>query len=487
MEQTSNRFALWISIGRITSMLVVFAMPLILTRYLSKADYGIFSQFFTLYSALYIIFGFGLTSNLFYYYPTANKDDKEKFISNSFFLMFLMGLVALIVLLLPFVQDSLFSDGELKEYKYFIIACVAMAIPMNIIAPIYTVRKDKLGALILPALVAVLRVGVIILCAIFFSNLYNVFTGLLVYQVCIFFLSYIYALKFKMIKINKTILKKQLVYSLPVGLTVVLLQLSQYFDKIICISNIDSETYAVYSVAFLSIPFINQIYDSLCQVNVINMTTCYQNNDMSKVVKLYNDFVAKTLSFSTPIIFVVSLFAEEVISFLYPSNYAAAAPYFRVYTITFLFAMFGAGTVLRATGMTRFSTLSYIMGLFVSFPLTYYLIKQYGINGAIIGAVLNQILPRSIQMMFEVKVLSSSFQEFFPWKKILEIAIISLTLILPLLFLKLKSVLSIVHVICLSGGYIILCYYVMVSKNIFIVDKRSLTNFTAKIKNTFSK
>ncbi len=481
MGHVSNKFALWISIGRISSMLVVFAMPLILTRFLSKEDYGVFSQFFTLYSALYIIFGFGLSSNLFYFYPTANKDDQEKYVSNTFFMMIFMSVISIALLSLPVIQKSLLSDGRLYDYRLFVVLCVALAVPMNIIAPVYTVRKDKIGAMILPALVAILRVGTIVLCAIFFSDLLYIFLGLLVYQIIIFILSYVYSLRLKFVRVDKEKLKQQLSYSIPIGFTVVLLQLSHYLDKIICISNIDPDEYAVYSVAFLSIPFINQIYDSLCQVNVMNMTMSYQENDLPKVVLLYRDFVTKTLSFSTPIILVVALYAEEIIGFLYPSTYSSAAPYFRIYTLTFLFAMFGAGTILRATGKTRYSTLSFAIAFLVSFPATYFLIKSYGTNGAIIGAVINLILPRFIQMIYEIKVTKSNLILFLPWKNLTVILVISIGLLLPLFILKLSHSLSIWIIIGLSSIYIIIAYLLMLRCNTFVIDKYSFQKLLYKI------
>lgn len=482
MGQLSNKFALWISFGRIASMLVVFVMPIILTRFLSKEDYGVFSQFFTLYSALYLIFGFGLSSNLFYYYPTANKNDQERYVSNTFILMLFMSVVSILLLSFPFVQKYLFSDGRLYDFRLLVVLCVALAVPMNIIAPVYTVRKDKVGAMILPPLVAILRVGTIVLCAILYSDLSYIFIGLLIYQILIFLLSFFYSLRFRLVRFDKEKIKQQLRYSIPIGITVVLLQLSHYLDKIICISNIDPNEYAVYSVAFLSIPFINQIYDSLCQVNVINMTTSYQENNLPQVVVLYKDFVTKTLSFSTPIILVVALYAEEIIGFLYPSSYNSAAPYFRIYTLTFLFAMFGAGTILRATGKTKYSTMSFALSFMVSLPATYFLIKSYGINGAIIGAVINLILPRLIQIIYEIKVTKSKIMQFFPWKNMALISIIGIGMLSPLWILKHTHSFPILFIICLGCIYVLVSYLLMLNFNIFVINKHSFHKILNKLK-----
>jgi len=481
MGHASNKFALWISVGRIASMLVVFTMPLILTRFLSKEEYGVFSQFFTLYSALCVIFSFGLSSNLYFYYPTAKKNDKERYVSNSFFLLLFMSIVSVLILSFPIAQKALFSDGKLFDYRLFVVLCVALAVPTNIIAPIYTVREDKKGAMLLPPLVAILRVGTIVLCAILFSDLLYIFIGLFFYQVIILLFSFFYSLGFKFIRVDREKLKKQLKYSIPIGFTVVLLQLSHYLDKIICISYISPNEYAIYSVAFLSIPFVNQIYESLCQVNVMNMTTSYQENDLPNVVLLYRDFVIKTLSFSLPIILVVALYAEEIIGFLYPSSYSGAAPYFRIYTLTFMFAMLGAGTILRATDKTKYSTISFALSFLISFPATWILIKKFGVNGAIIGAVINLILPRFIQLLYEIKVTKSNLSNFLPWKKLALIFIICFGLLFPLLILKLSYIFSIWIVVGLGSLYVLVSYLLMLKFNTFIIDKDSFFRLLYKI------
>ena len=83
MAQGSNRFAIYLLIGRMFTMVASFIMPLVLVRFMSQSDYGVFSQFYTLYTAIYVILALGLHTNIFYFYPTATKEDADKYISNT--------------------------------------------------------------------------------------------------------------------------------------------------------------------------------------------------------------------------------------------------------------------------------------------------------------------------------------------------------------------------------------------------------------------
>lgn len=471
MKNISNKFAFWVALGRIGSMLVVFAMPLFLTRVLNRSDYGTFSQFFTLYSALYVILGCGVHASLFFFYPTASKSDRDKYATNALISLLLLTLISYSVLNISFIQNLFLGDSELSQFKVEIILCIVLAIPTNMIGPLYTVSEDKIGALIIPSCAAIIRIGVIVVIASLVKDLFFVFWGLVFYQIFILFFILFYTFRKHCFSFDGKLLKAQLAYSIPFGGMVALQLLSNYFDKIVSIHFIPPLQYAIYSVAFLSIPGINQIYDSLCQVNIVNMTKCYHENNKNMVVELYKDFVTRMLSFSVPIILAVVLFANEIVSFLYPDNYQSAANFFRIYSLTFITAMFGAGTILRAVNKTSLSLKAYLITCIVGLPITYWLIKQWGIHGAIVSAVINILLPRVLQMGCEMYVTKSSFRHFLPCKNIFSILFFSGLFLLPLVLAEYLCSLSIVHCVVLSLVYVIACYIEFINKNVFIVNK----------------
>ena len=482
MAKGSNKFALWLAIGRILSMLVVFSMPLILTRILSQSDYGVFSQFFTLYMAFNVIFALGFHSNLFYFYPTADGQGKDEYVSNTLFLLLTMSVIAVCVLSIPFVGNLLFGNGELRDYTSLVILCIALAVPVNMVSPLLTVREDKAGAILYPAVASLLRVGTVVVAACIKNDLMVVFKALIIYQALILLWILFYIFHHHQIRFCREKAVYQLMYSIPFGMTVAIQMFSNYFDKIVSIRFLDTIQYAIYTTAFLSIPGINQIYDSLCQVNVVNMTREYQDGDLSQVRDLYKDFVVKTLSFSTPVILAVSLFAEEVIGLLYPSEYLESAYYFRIYSLTFLTAMLGTGTILRAVGKTQLSLAAYAISAVIGLPATFFLVRLFGIHGAIWGAVINLCLPRFIQMFFEAKQTESTISEYLDWKKIGYVLGIGMLLLAPLIVVKLLFHPSMWVCIILSGVYVLLTYLLYVRKDIFLVSRDYIMGVLAKLR-----
>ena len=146
------------------TMVASFIMPLVLVRFMSQSDYGVFSQFYTLYTAIYVILALGLHTNIFYFYPTATKEDADKYVSNTAVLLLLFGLIGGAIMYIPPLQTAIFGNSELGKHIDFVIASIVLATPMNIVSPLNTVREDKWGAMLLPGFVAILRIVAVIGC-----------------------------------------------------------------------------------------------------------------------------------------------------------------------------------------------------------------------------------------------------------------------------------------------------------------------------------
>ena len=460
-----------------------FAMPLLLVRCMSQTDYGVFSQFFTLYSAVYAILALGLHSSLFYFYPSASAADRDKLVSNTFMILIVLGIIGCGIMYCPPIANAIFGNSVLGQYKVWILLSIAFATPMNIVSPLNTVRADKWGAMLIPGFVAILRIITVIACTLLFSDMNTLFKWLLFFQVFILGIVGLYTSRGVKLRIDWPLLKQQLVYSLPFGFAVALQLFSNYFDKFVCIKFLSPDDYAVYGVAFLSIPGVTQVYDSLCQVNIVNMSKSFREGRINEIAPQYGNFVVKTLSFSTPLILSVSVFAEEIMSFLYTDNYVAAAPYFRLYSLTFLTSMFGAGTVLRSMGKTKQSFNAFAFTCAIGLPATYFLVMNYGTKGAIYGAMINMMLPRLVQMVMESKSLNISIIAFLPWRKIGAIALGAIIFMLPVLLLKTLLSLSFLLVVVICTLYILCTYWFYARNNVFIMREDDIKKLIKMAKN----
>ncbi|MCW0481659.1 lipopolysaccharide biosynthesis protein [Gaoshiqia sediminis] len=422
--------------GKIIALVATFAMPLFLTRFLSKSEFGLYSQFYILINFLTIIFSLGVQSNLYYFYPKASEQKQKSLIVHTVILLLIFTLVAIGLVNVPLLNKYLVGQGELINYTMFISLGVLFLLPVIIIEPLYVARVDNLTSVFYPPAVVLSRLMFVIGFAVIWQSLNSVMFGIISAGFVCFLFVMFYALRGiepanirKYIDIELAV--KQFKYSWPFGLALVLNTLALQFDKIICISFLAPAAFATYAIAFYGIPGVEQVYQSLSQVYLIKMAEKHHENKPAEISEIYKSLVTKTYSFSVPAIVLVSLYAERIIVLFFTAKYVDAVPLFRIYILSFLIFMLGAGLILRATDRTILSLKAYFFSSILTIPLTYFLIKYYGIWGGITSAMISIILPKTIQLRYEMKLVESNVFTYFPWRKFLRIAVISITAIFP--------------------------------------------------------
>jgi len=490
MAQRSNSFAIFTATGRILAMLAGFVMPLFLTRFLSQENYGLYSQFYVLLGFTGSIFSFGMQSNLYYFYPGSDKSTQKSLVCNTLITMILFSLVAALFLAIPRLTTLFIKSEQLLQYAYLISICIFFYIPTQFLFPLFVIKGDKQSSVIFPPAETITRMVFVVVAALTFKSLKAIFVAIIIYHVVLFVVTLLYSyLPIRKIEgrlFDWSLLKSQLVYAVPFGLAVILNTLLRQFDKMLCISYISPEEYAVYALAFFGIPGVDQIYDSVGEVYILNMSSAYKDGDYEKTVTFYQEYVGKLLSFSMPLIFIVSLFAPTIFSILFPERYLASVPFFRIYILSFVFGALGAGLVLRASGKTRFTLRAYLFSAPFYLVFTYFAIKHYGTWGAITSAMLGIILPKAFQIFFEMRLLKKSFSKYMPWKKLGKILLISFLSIIPVVVLNVLVDLPLIIIIFVSILYVLFVYYYELRHGMFIVKFDEIKHAIASIKTRFN-
>lgn len=481
---TTSGIAFYVAAGKILAMIAQFIMPLFLTRFLTKHDYGLYSQFYLIFGFLLSVLGMGMQSNLYFFYPKSSSNEQKHQVWGTYILLMFMGIIGCLFFLIPPINHFIVNNAYLEEYVYLIAACVFLGMPSLMIDPLSVVRKDKLLAIIYHPVEIVSKIILVIAFALIFKSLDAIFYGILILEFLIFVFVTCYLTvnyHYPSGRSSCDLLKRQIAYSLPFGVAVILNTFAGRFDKLLSVSFLTPEEYATYSIAFFGIPGIMQVYDSLCQVNVTNMARLYKDNDILGVKAEYQRFVVKTLSFSLPVILIAFIYTPQIIILLFTEKYIDSVPFFRIYILTFILGMVGSGTILRAIDRTKLSMKAYLISVCLTLPLSYFLIKTYGIWGAIVSVVISTIVPKLFQIGFEMRSIQSSFKDYFPWRRILFLFSISLAGLLPVILLNAFVDVKVVLAIVISIIYVLSVYGVYIYHGDFIVDPCVLKSYAVAL------
>lgn len=487
-DVSDNKQTFWLATGKILALIANLAIPLVLTRLLSKEEYGFYSQFNTVLYFFVAFFSFAMASNLYYFFPSVNKDKKKAVVFQTFIFLLLFSLLSAVFIYLPIINSFFFGNTDLAEYKLVLYLLTIVIVLTNIIQPLYVVKKDIGISIWFPPLQIILKAVLIIVFFLLIPEINSIINAIILSAILLLLIVINYLFKtFKSLPNGKLLDKKlaisQLRYNLPIGIAIAIKTFTQKFDKLISITFLSASEYASYSIAFIGIPGIMQIYTAISQVTVVGMIKEIKKGDKKEALDLYKKMIVKNLSFSVPIILIVGLNANEIIAFLFTAKYVDATILFQMYLFSIFFVMFGEGLILRASGFTKFYSRIFLFLAPFIVVTTYFLAKNYGSYGAMSGSLLSIILPRIFIFRKEIELIDSNFRDFFPWRKIGKLFLISVLLIIPVGILKYSLNYSFLFLIIVSIIYTLTVFYIEIKRNIFIIDEKKLHSLIGKVLN----
>ena len=482
---SDNKQTFWLATGKILALLANLAIPLFLTRFLSKDEYGFYSQFNTILYFFVAFFSFGMSTSLYYFFPTAKKDKRRALIFHTFIFLLIFSSLSAIFIYIPAISSFFLGNEALLEYQLIIYILTIVIVLTRITQPLYVVKKDIGISIWFPPLQVVLKAVFIIVIFLITPGIDSVINAIILSSSLLLIVVFFYLKKTlrefdRGVYFDKKIAIRQLEYNLPIGLALAIKSFSQRFDKLISITFLSSGAYASYAVAFFGIPGIQQVYEAISQVTVVNMTKKLSLGKKKEALELYKNMVVKNLSFSIPLILIVGVNAKEVITVLFTREYIDAALLFQIHLIAIVFVMLGEGLILRASGTTKFYSRIFILVAPLIITITYFLVKNYGSYGAMSGALLGTILPRVFIFKKEIKLLDTNLKDFFPWIKIGKLFLISFLFLCPVIVLKYFTDMNIFVLIIISIIYLFTVFFVELKMNIFIIDENKLNSFINK-------
>ena len=428
-----------IFIGNLVGTAFQFLIPAIIVRLISQQDFGIFRQFTLVAGTFEGLLGFGLASSLYYFYPILDTVGKSKVIQQTQ-LLFGINLLIFILVFSLFGNEILIhlNFSEFVDVKVLIILYLVFMMLSSIVSNIFTLEKNTLLNKIYPPFEKIAKFFIFLIIILTTPGFKGPIIALTLFAaVRLLYVSIHISPYFKRVyKIDVTLFRRQVLYSLPFGLALILNLASTTFDKFFINQYITPTEFGIYSIAFLSIPILKQFFASIHNVVVPQISIFMNENNLKEAVNLWQKTVDKTSSVTIPAVVLFWILAKEIITILYTSPYVEAANYYRIFILMFFVSMFSHEIILRAANKTRYILVSNIIGTIFTILIGLVLIPKFGLYGAITTALLGTITPMLISLYFEKKIMQLSLANWVDWKRIFLNLFICLLVGIPLLVLK---------------------------------------------------
>lgn len=458
-EQGLGNSVLKLTVSKIMALLITLLSGMLLSRFRTLEEYGTYSQLMLITTVATTISVMGLPNCLNYFLVRIeDKEEKSRFLSVYYTANTILGIILGIVLvcLIP-VWVSYFSNPILKMYLYFLAVYPWTTIIGSSVENLLVVY-EKTEYIIKYRFLN----SLFVLCSIIFVQIMQwsfqvyIFMYLLVQ---IAFTIWIYVVVKKLAQnvqwtIDFALLKKMLVFSLPLGLATTVGTINIELDKLLVGRLLDTEQLAIYTNASKEMP-VAIVASSITAVLLPQMTKYLMRKEENKAINLWGHAIRISYAFICFIAMLLFVFSSEVIEILYSEKYLPGEPVFRIYCLLLPLRCTYWGMVLNAVGKTSSIFYSSIGALVLNFILNLVLYRNMGVIGFAIATVLTQFGMAFFQLMMTKRVLKVQWKNILPWRAIVIITVlnvvlgVTLSLLQESIFLNLH-IHNLVGVICLG-------------------------------------
>ena len=419
--------------GRAVGFVAVFAIPMVLARIFSTAEFGTYKQLFLLFSTLFGIAQLGMAESLYYFLP-ARPRDAGPHVANAIATLSLAGAgcVALLWALRGPISGW-FGNPQLSEDLVLLGLLLATMLIATMFEIVMISRHQHVKAAVTYAVSDLLRTLLFIVPAIGFRSLRGVLVGAVIFGFVRLAVMLVYLRREfgRDLRVDVDVWRRQLAYALPFALAVGIEVIQLNFHQYVVAARFDAATFAIYAVGCLQIPLVDLVMTSTTSVMMVQMAKSATTGDRSGALSLWHETVYKLAALMFPLTVFLIVAAKPVIIALFTTKYLASVPIFAVFTLTVLPAAFAVDAVLRAYAQTRFLLVMNIVRFALVVLLIVPLLWGFGLIGAVLVTLLSTVVFKALGVIRITRLIGAGVADALPWGRLTAVTLRSLAAGVP--------------------------------------------------------
>jgi O-antigen/teichoic acid export membrane protein len=416
--------------SKIVHYATVFFTGVVLTRSLSKGEYGTFSQVVLLSTALSLIIGTWLSKSLYYFLPTSSQ--KKQIMLQTYLVLLGLGCIGGLLMWLLRVQIGLWFGNPALPMLAVYIALFMLMLTFYLLTDPFFISVEKAHVLaatnIVFSIVYMVVLSYFLLRGVTLSQLVTIIV-LLYLALILFVLANILKLPGPLNSLfNIEFLGRQTRYAAPLLMSSIVVVLGYQIDKYIIATTYSTTDFAVYYRGAIELPLIEIITFTIYNMLLPRFVQFYQADRKEDFLRVWHEAIKKTVILLFPIFVLFFFLSQRFITTLYTERYAASAPVFRIYLLIIVIQVVSWDTILQATGKTREIFYASSLKLVSSLMVSLLLIRFLGPVGAAIGLVFGHVVATFYYLSRIRRIFHLSFAKIFPWTHIFRVLMLSLGL-----------------------------------------------------------
>ena len=370
---------------------ISFALPLLLARRLSLADYGLYRQAFLIVGSALGLLPLAIDMSVYYFLPREQEIERRGaiVINVMLFNTAVGSLVLLAFTFCPQLLVGLVGSYDLITHAPLIGLVVLLWVSSAFLEIVMLANQEaKLATAVI--IVSQLSKTTLLLGAVL---IFGTVRSLIIAAVIQGVLQLVILLRYLRLRFgafwrrfSASMLRRQLAYSLPVGgaslLYTLLVDMHNYFVS----RSFGAATYAVYSVGCLTVPLIGIIGESVASVMIPHVSHLQNRGDKRGIIEVTARAMRKLALVYFPAYACLLVLGREFITFLFTERFAASYSIFAVNLTLILPLVIMTDPVFRAYYEHRFFKLKLLAVMIPTLFGTLWVGARFGDSMTVISA-----------------------------------------------------------------------------------------------------
>ncbi|MCX4293851.1 MAG: oligosaccharide flippase family protein [Prevotella sp.] len=421
--------ASWLTLAGFMSLSVGIITAAILSRFMTKSEYGTYRQVIYIYSTLLIIFSLGLPKAYSYFLARIPRDeglDMVKKIS-----MLFIGMAAVFSAVLLFGADTiagLLGNPPLAEnLRYFAVTPILLMPVMGVENVLTVYKMSRVVAVYATVSRLFMIICTVLPVVMIKADAKHAVIGFVVSSVITCISGYILIrLPFRntVQRKTKTGLKEIIRFSKPVFTTTVygfvisstsLFFVGRYFG---------AEEFAMFANGYKELPFAGMIISAATAVLLPEFSKMQKTGAMNReFISLWKSVVYKSLSVICPLSLFCCVFAKDIICTIYGTEYSDASVLFQIITMINLTYVMPYNTIMLALDRGKELARAYMLAaaLIVGLNIMSVSLSFHSITLITLIHTSCILLCRAMLMAVISRSLNTTVAKLVPWKKSIRI------------------------------------------------------------------
>ncbi len=406
-----------------------FLLPLLVVRFLTQENVGVYRQVFQVIATTVAILPLGVSMSAYYFLSRETERRASTVLNILIFNFVVGGLACLALFFYPQILGNIFHNEEITRLAPKIGVVIWLWIFSAFLETVAVANQEARMATAFIILAQFTKTLLMVSSVILFATV-EAFVYAAMIQAALQTLVLLVYLNSRFPRFwtsfDFKFFREQLVYAIPFGLAGLLWVLQTDIHNYFVGYKFSASDYAIYAYGCFELPLIAMISESVTSVLIPRMSKLQSQNDKPEMVRLTTRAMEKLAFFYFPIYIFLIITAQTFIVTLFTRNYAASVSIFLINITLMPFYIWVVDPIVRSyKELGRFLLTLRIFIFIALVSALYFGIQNFDLRGMIAIVVVTTIIEKIISSIAVLRKLEVKRTDLYLLKGVAKTAVCS--------------------------------------------------------------